>query len=165
MKWWVVPVLVAGCHGSSDKPADQPAPSPAPPADATPEPGVSPARGLAIRWLDVRATGSCFYFSGPDGRDDKLVGAVTVIDRAELGDGTITIAINGVPFEGTYRNKQLAVKRVSEHVFGGPWTATEEIRGTFTDRDLVGTYSYRECEHGQPCPGRCTLDADIRFER
>ncbi|MDX2091767.1 MAG: hypothetical protein SFX73_28155 [Kofleriaceae bacterium] len=86
-------------------------------------------------------------------------------DRAELADGDIAIRINGIEFRGTFRDRTLAVKRTSAHTFGGAWTTTEEIRGTFDQGVFTGTYSYRECEQGNACPGDCTIDARIRFER
>lgn len=136
--------------------------APPPPPDAAPI--KRPPVPFKIRWIEVRDTPPCFYFSGPEGRDDKLVGTVT-IERAELGDGDISIKINGVTFRGTFKDRELFVTRKSEHTHGGPWTATEEIRGKLVDNVLTGTYRYRECEHGTPCPGDCTIDADIRFER
>ncbi len=157
MRWLAALGLIA-CDPST-APRDEPAPV-VPVVVSKPKPTAP----LRIRWVDVRDTPPCFYFSGPDGRDDKLIGDVTV-DRAELGDGNIALTINGVTFRGVFRDRELTVKRTSEHTFGGAWTATEEIHGTFVDSTLIGTYSYRECEHDNQCPGHCTIDADIRLER
>ena len=118
-----------------------------------------------MKWLGVRATDGCFFFSGPDGRDDKLVGPV-VVDRAESANGQLTVKIATATFTGTYRDRVLLLTRHSTHVFNGPWKVTEEIHGQFIDGVLQGGYHYEECEvAASSCPGRCTIDADLVFEK
>lgn len=159
MRWWFLALV--GCSDLGNPAGTGEPPKPV----ATKEPMARPKPPpFKIRWVSVRDTPPCFYFSGPDGRDTKLVGEV-IVDRVELGDGDIRLAIAGATFAGTYRDKELAVKRTSDHTFGGSWTATEEIKGKLIDNTFLGTYSYRECEHGNACPGHCTIDAEIRFER
>jgi hypothetical protein len=162
-------VLVAAC--SSGAPAEVPSTSgpvattpavnPAPPSS----PPIAPAGPLHVRWLGIRATNGCFFFSGPDGRDDKLVGPV-VVDRAESANGQLTVKIATATFTGTYRDRVLLLSRHSTHEFNGAWKVTEEIHGKFLDGVLQGSYHYEECEAvAATCPGRCTIDADLAFEK
>lgn len=129
------------------------------PVEATDKPKPPPPTGpLQVEWGNVKTTPGCFYFSGPDGRDDTLVGAA-VIDRAGT-DLTITIA--GVAFRGVIRDGELVVTRTSSHDYGGAWTVTETIRGRFVEGALRGKYHYNECEaRAARCPGICVIDADL----
>jgi len=165
----VVVVLLVSCGDLGD-PARKAEPPPvvaitpdaAPPVMTTDAP-VGPS-SLKIRWLSVNETSTCFYFSGPRGRDDVLVGKVT-FDRPELGDGAIAIKINNATFRGSYRDHKIVVRRSSQHDFGGPWNIDEVIQGEIVDGAFTGTYAYRECEQDGACPGTCQIDARIRFER
>jgi hypothetical protein len=43
----------------------------------------------------------------------------------------------------------------------GEWTVTETLTGTFEDGVLRAQYRYAECGPNEPCPGRCTMTADL----
>jgi hypothetical protein len=129
-------------------------------AHAAPAPST-PFATLTARWSNIRGTGACFYFSGPSGRDNQLVGDVTV-ERS--GDRAI-LHIGGATFAGTYRDGELAVTRHSVHDYGGRWTVDETIRGRYLERLMRATYHYEECQDGDTCPGTCVLDARLVFAR
>jgi len=113
---------------------------------------------LVAHWTNVKTVEGCFYFSGPSGRDDRLVGEVVI----ERDDGKLRIRIANALFEGTYTRDEFVVARTSRHEFSGPWHVTETIRGKFAE-GFTGKYHYDECELGGTCPGRCTIDADLVF--
>jgi hypothetical protein len=111
----------------------------------------------SVRWSQVEASDGCFFFSGPDGSDDKLIGTAT-IER----DGThVTMQIGNAQFEGTYREGQLDLMRISTHVYGGSWLALERMHGLYSRGTMVARYRYNECELAAECPGRCTLTGII----
>jgi hypothetical protein len=121
-------------------------------APAAPPPARAVAR-QSIRWSQVEGSDDCFYFSGPDGSDDQLIGTAT-IDR----DGTrVKMQIGNAVFEGSYRENQLDLIRISTHVYGGPWLAFERMHGVYSRGTMVARYRYNECEVTKECPGRCTL--------
>ena len=102
---------------------------------------------------------TCFYFSGPRGRDTQLVGDA-VLER----DGDkVTMTWGNVAFTGTYRDSVLELQRRSTHQYSGQWTTTEVIKGEY--RAETGTvtakYHYEECEQHKPCPGPCHIEADL----
>jgi hypothetical protein len=113
-------------------------------------------------WSNVNTTReSCFYFSGPRGRDNQLVGDA-VLER----DGDkVTMRWGNATFTGTYRDTVLDLQRKSTHSFGDQWTTTEKIHAEYHAQDeggkLVGTYVYEECEQHQRCPGDCRIEADL----
>jgi hypothetical protein len=159
-------VLVAGvaCGQASD-----PAPAPAPVAAPTPSsPAPAPARAPAsVRnrvdmhtgWRDVATVGDCWYFSGPDGRDTKLAGPITL---ARDGD-KVTATIGGATFTGTYRDSELDLARDATHRFDDVWTTHERIHGNFKAGKITARYHYEECEQGTPCPNHCTIEATLEL--
>jgi len=143
---------------SSNAP-DVPAPAPASP-EATPTP-EAPYATLTAQWSRLRTQPNCFYFSGPEGRDNRLVGPVTV----ERAGTAVTLHIGGATFTGTYERGELALTRRSRHDHGGAWTVVETIRGRYLEHIMRARYHYEECPVGGPCPSRCTLHADLTFVR
>ena len=106
-------------------------------------------------------TVGCFYFSGPEGWDDRLTGDVTV----ERSGDNVRLLIGDEIFAGTFRDGELSVERHSIHDFDGPWTVTETIRGQYREGLMRAKYRYEECPVGDSCPGRCTIDANLVFLR
>jgi hypothetical protein len=158
----------SGAPAAAARPSD-PAASSAPTGSSDPA-GVltAPAGSAAPRfatllpqWTSVQRDPSCFYFSGPDGRDDQLTGTVRV-DRS--GD-TLTLHIGNTSFTGTYKDGEMFVERHSDHDYLGQWTVTETIHGRYLERQMRAKYHYAECAHDEPCPGHCTIDADLTFVR
>ena len=110
-------------------------------------------------------TDGCFFFSGPEGRDDQLVGDVKV-ETVEREGERIRVRIGTASFDGTYARGELVLSRTSQHDFNGPWSATETIRGRQTGNRLDARYAYTECERAaKECPGRCTISGDLVFSR
>lgn len=110
-----------------------------------------------VAWSQVESTAGCFFFSGPDGTDNRLDGTAT-IDR----DGThVTMRIGSALFEGTYREGTLDLMRISSHSFDGPWLALERMHGVYARGTMTARYRYNECELAGECPGRCTLTGTI----
>jgi hypothetical protein len=153
-------------------PTPAPAPAPAQPASGgmgTPEPTPAPAEPagrapyatLTPRWSEIRTFDGCFYFSGPQGRDDQLTGPT----RVERDGQHVILHIGNAVFTGTYVAGELDVKRRSVHDFGGPWNVDETIHGRYLDGVMVGKYHYNECEQSTPCAGGCQIDAKITFMR
>ena len=104
---------------------------------------------------------NCFYFSGPDGRDDQLTGPVHV----ERNGDDVTLSIGTAIFTGTYQAGELYAERHSNHDFYGAWTVTETIHGRYLEGIMRARYHYAECSRTEPCPGHCTLDANLAFRR
>lgn len=148
-------VFLVGCSDRSPPPAPKPAPAPiAIPAPTTPTPLT--ARQV-VHWSDLESSSGCFFFSGPDGSDDRLTG-FAVIER----DGShVKLSIDTAVFEGTYREGQLDLMRISKHTYDGPWLALERIHGTYANGAMTAHYRYNECELSEECPGRCTLTGTI----
>jgi hypothetical protein len=113
-----------------------------------------------LRWGKVTDVPACFYFSGPNGRDDKLAGETTV----ERNGHDVTLHIGSAAFVGTVNGPDVALKRATTHEFEGKWQVLETIRGTHHEGVLRAHYHYLECGHGD-CPGHCTLDADLTIDR
>ena len=151
--------------------AATPAPSPSPPAPTTeaPPPSSVPKGPLRIAWANVTGTDGCFFFSGPDGRDDRLVGEVVVQAAAEAAarEGTpLLLRIGTARFEGSLVGGTLELVRRSTHEFDGRWEVHETMRGRMRDGELRATYRYEECQVGAAaCPDRCTLTADVVIRR
>jgi len=170
-------LLVAACGSSNSDPARTIENKPPPPAEQKPPTAVGqvppaaagnadpsappPLAKLRIDWSNIVTQSDCFYFSGPEGRDDHLEGDVTV-DR---NGSDVRLRIGDEIFTGTFRDNELAVQRQSSHDFGGPWNVTEIIRGRYREGLMRARYHYEECELGQACPGRCTIDAKLSFVR
>src|SRR5262249_45307994 len=71
-----------------------PGPPPAPPPE-------QPAHGkgtLKAKWSRVVTTDTCWFFSGPDGRDTRLVGDVDI----ERDGERVRLMFGGATFEGTF---------------------------------------------------------------
>ena len=151
-----VPVLVVllACDAP---PAPAPSPAPAPP---TPTP-VATTSSVELRWSNVIETEGCFFFSGPDGRDDRLQGTATL----ERSGPNIKLRVGSAEFDGTYQRGELALARSSTHEFDGTWLAIETIQGKYTEQEMRATYRYHECQSHVACPGRCEIRADLVLAR
>jgi hypothetical protein len=155
--------------GTAGDPAVAPAASPCPDAPA------AGARDVTVAWSDVRASQSCFFFSGPGalGRNDRLGGRA----RLDLRDGRAVLDFGGgVRFTGS-AGERVTLARTSEHDFQGTWRVTERITGTWqagverhldtpcteAPRVAAAQYSYAECDTANPssCPGPCTITATL----
>ena len=156
-------VALAACSAREDDREAAPVPVPVPQAPPAPAPAPRPTQPsdyqFTVEWSEIKATEGCFFFSGPDGRDDKLGPHVEVRreepDRVELRFGSAV-------FSGTARNGELEVTRDSSHDFDGRWTVTERIHGRAREeREMHARYRYQECEVGQHCPGTCRIDAKL----
>lgn len=153
-------LVVAGILAACADPSPSPAPEPSPPPPVAPPVPTRVTAHQTVHWGPLETTDGCFYFSGPDGSDDRLVGTA-VIER----DGThVTMRLGGARFEGTYREGQLDLMRISPHSYGGPWLAVERIHGVYNRGAMKARYRYNECELAADCPGRCTLAGTITFE-
>lgn len=159
----LIALALTGCGDSRDPeraPRTEPAPLvERPPAIAPTAP--APYAKLTPRWSSLRTRPSCFYFSGPNGRDTQLTGPVTV----ERDGERVALHIGDATFTGTYRRGELDVSRSTQHTFNGRWTVRETIRGRYRELLMQARYHYEECQDGDACPGRCTLDADLVFAR
>jgi hypothetical protein len=141
-------VAMAGCGvASADEVTDKPKPSKA-----------KPTR-LEIAWSNITlGEPGCFYFSGPEGRDDKLAGTALV----ERNSGGITITVGKAVFRGAVDGSVITLTRQSTHDHDGPWLVKESIKGTLVEGGIRARYHYEECElAANECPGPCTVDADL----
>jgi hypothetical protein len=137
-------------------PKPAPAPAPEPPAPVT-----KLSTAITLQWSDVVQTDGCFFFSGPDGRDDRLQGTATL----ERDDTSIRLRVGAAEFEGSYRGGELALFRTSAHEYGGKWLAFETITGTYTENVMRAKYRYHECDSAGACPGRCEIRATLELLR
>ncbi len=158
-------LLLAACSSKSDPP---PAPAPIAARDAAAREvravDAGPVR-LTVHWSDVRRTTGCFFFSGPEGRDDQLVGDV-VVETVEREGVKIVIKIGTATFAGTYDRGELSLTRSGSYDYNGPWRTTEKIVGTKSGDTLSAHYTYEECElRGSDCPGHCTIRGTLTFSR
>ena len=131
---------------------------------------------VRVEWSDIRRTSGCWYFSGPGsiGRDTQLGDGATLSSEG----ASITLAFGPARFTGS-GGETVRLSRTSNHDFGGAWQTIETIQGRWVgsatrtyaetpcrleqDHTFRGTYRYHECELGQgrPCPGRCTITANV----
>jgi hypothetical protein len=110
-------------------------------------------------WSAIRADDTCWYFSGPNGRDTKLAG-----DIAFKRDGDqVTATLGGATFTGTYRDNVLQLARTSQHQADGTWTVNEKIEGDYVGGKMIARYHYDECLVGTRCPNQCTIEATLAF--
>lgn len=129
------------------------------PMREAPTPPDEPTAGIevAVKWTVSEATPGCFFFSGPGtlGRNDALG------TRACVTPGPHPrVAFGSAVFKGS----SSGIRRRSTHEYGGPWTAEEELSGALSgDGRFEGSYTYAECQQGQPCPGRCRIRATVSF--
>ncbi len=136
-----------------------------PPAGTVPRATPTTPGPYQIHWSNVEAVDNCFFFSGPDGRDDRLVGEVRV-ETVELEGSALRIRIGETVFEGTYVSGTIDLVRDSTHEFDGTWKTHETLRGRQIEGELRATYRYEECELATgECPGRCTITADVTILR
>lgn len=157
-------VACVACGTSSDPvPTAEPAREVAPPQPAPPPapvPAVVRNRvDMRTGWSDVATVGDCWYFSGPNGRDTRLAGPITL---ARDGD-KVTATIGGATFTGTYRDSELDLARDATHHFDDLWTTHERIHGAFKSGKITAHYHYEECEQGTPCPNHCTIEATLEL--
>jgi len=111
-----------------------------------------------VRWSNIATVDNCFYFSGPyTGRDEQLQGVAEIA----IADTHVRLHLAGALFEGTIDGDAVDLARKTTHEHEGTWTVTETITGTYRDDELRATYRYEECGPNEPCPGRCTLSADL----
>ena len=165
-----VALLVACSSKSEDKPTPiakrdvAPLPEPEKPRVDPPRP-PAPSQARTVRWSNVTRTEGCFFFSGPDGRDDQLVGDV-VVETVEREGASIKLRIGTATFDGTYESGELSLARKSKYDYNGPWQTTETIRGRLVDGVLAANYAYEECELAvNQCPGHCTVTGTLTFAR
>jgi len=149
-------LLVAVACDAPPKPAPAPAPPPPPPTSV-----ANVTTSVELQWSNVVQTDGCFFFSGPDGRDDRLQGTATL----ERNGTSIRLRVGTAEFDGTYRGSELTLLRVSPHQFDGDWLALETINGTYTEKVMRATYRYHECQAAVQCPGRCEIRADLVLAR
>lgn len=113
----------------------------------------------SVHWDHVTTAPDCFYFSGPEGRDDSLVGTAVI----ERNDTRVRVTINTATFEGSYREGTLDLMRVSPHEYDGAWLVLETLHGSVRDGAMTAHYRYTECDAAHECPGRCALSGDVTF--
>jgi hypothetical protein len=172
---WRVVLLVMACGHRSDPPADamlrrepprppdhwspggDPSPPvPPPPPPSHPQPGNT--RRMHTAWGHVNLTqDTCWYFSGPTGRDTKLAGDVVFERNGE----TVKMTWGAAIFTGTYRDNVLALERKGEHQFDGRWTTKETFTGDYLGGKVIGKYHYEECHVGEHCPNECRIDGEL----
>lgn len=114
---------------------------------------------MQASWRDVAAFSDCWYFSGPNGRDTRLAGPITL---ARDGD-RVTATLGGATFTGTYRDRELDLARDATHRADDVWTTHERIRGAFEAGKISAHYHYEECERGTHCPNHCTIEATLEL--
>ena len=157
---WLLPLLLVGCIEDRDSPRDTPIAKPqlAPVAE---NPGQNTTT-FKLAWQDVRSTSGCFFFSGPNGRDDQLVGTALF----ERNGTELTVTINKAVFRGTITKDGFSVTRKSRHDYGGPWDVDEAIAGPRpVEGSLRASYRYNECELGTKCPNNCSIQGTLVLTR
>jgi len=154
-------VCVAGCQADAPAPSPAPAPAPEVPAPAPPPvPAVVKNRvDMRTAWTEVAVSDGCWYFSGPNGRDTRLAGPITLARDGEK----VTATIGGATFKGTYRDSELDLARDATHRFDDLWTTHDRIHGAFKSGKITGHYHYEECEQGTRCPNHCTIEATLEL--
>jgi hypothetical protein len=159
MRWWL-PLLLVGCIEDRESPRDKSLPKLAPVTEQpTPQQNTTTFK---VSWQDVQATTGCFFFSGPNGRDDQLVGSAVF----ERNGSELTVTINKIAFRGTIGKDGFSVIRKSHHDYGGSWEVDESISGPRpAEGALRASYRYNECEKGTRCPNQCTINGTIVFSR
>ena len=161
-------MVVVGCGSPSEEPVPAPAPVPREAPLPPPPPTETPrAHGtMHATWAKIVTVGDCWYFSGPNGRDTKLVG-----DAQLTRDGDqVTMTLGGATFTGTFAASggnagELQLGRTTLHDFDDPWTVTEKIHGPYREGAIIAKYRYVECERGTACPNHCTIDAELTLSR
>src|ERR1043165_3954948 len=113
--------VIVGCADPVAAPPPPPPPTPAP----MPVGPVQVTARQNVHWSHVESTDGCFFFSGPDGSDDRLIGDATI----EREGSHVKLRIGGALFEGTYREGELDLMRISPHNYDGPWLTFERMHG------------------------------------
>jgi len=109
-------------------------------------------------WTGVRVTQeSCWYFSGPNGRDTKLSGDVVFSRDGEH----VTMTWGNATFSGTYRDNVLDLERTTKHQFEGTWTTKERFHGDYVGGKVTAHYHYEECAAGEACPNECRIEGEL----
>jgi hypothetical protein len=155
-----LPVIFAGVIASCADPVSAPPPERAPAPAPAPKGPVRVTARRVVHWSHVQSSDGCFFFSGPSGKDDQLVGEATI----ERNGGHVGLRIGAALFEGTYREGRLDLMRISPHTYDGPWLALERIHGFYDHGTMTAHYRYNECELARECPGPCTIAGDITFD-
>lgn len=159
--WRLAFAMVVAC-GQGDAPEPPPALPPPPVVAAPPPPAPAVVRNkvdLRTAWTDVAASAGCWYFSGPNGRETRLAGPITLVRDGDK----VTATIGGATFTGTYRDSELDLARDATHRFDDLWTTHERIHGAFESGKITGHYHYEECEQGTRCPNHCTIEATLEL--
>jgi hypothetical protein len=112
---------------------------------------------MHVEWGRHKQTDGCFFFSGPDGRDDRLTNLALV----EADGERVRITIGDAEFVGRQHNGNVDLARISPHDFGTRWLVTETLHGSYQQRSMRLAYTYRECQSGAACPGRCTIAGEL----
>ena len=122
-----------------------------------------PVRDYEVRWSNVAEQhASCFYFSGPKGRDDLLIGRAVL---TRTGD-RVRLEIGNAAFVGAlFAQGEVRLRRTSTHDFGGDWVVDETIVGRYTDGVLVAHYVYDECEQRRRCEHDCIVTGIMTVSR
>lgn len=177
---WVVGVLaVVGCKepaGSSAKTSRATPPSatplPAAPsngsanpprpfrqhAEASPASSATTVLRYRATWANVvSVTPSCWFFSGPSGRDTPLGDRLSV--RIEAGHAWLTW--DKAAFEGTWGADTVDMFRLATHDYLGAWVISERLVGSVKEKGIHAKYTYNECQEGATCPGECSITADV----
>lgn len=158
---WFLWVVLAACGSEAAPPPPVATAEPVTAEAEAPDP-PAPVRDHQLEWTQiVEANPGCFYFSGPTGRDDRLVGRA----RLERTASGVRLEVAGVTFDGTLANGEVRLRRESRHVFDGPWQVEETIVGRYSDSVLVAHYAYDECQIGRHCEHSCVLTGTLRVSR
>jgi len=157
---------------TSIAPTDPPqGPAPLPPSSSSTQPqpfheqaeaAARPAEApttikLRASWSNVKSTDTCWYFSGPSGRDTPLGAHVEVRRDADHA----WVRWGQASFEGSWSANAIDVSRLATHTYAGTWIISERLEGRITEQAIRAKYTYDECEQGTRCPGRCRITADV----
>lgn len=126
------------------------------------EGAAKPAEATVIEyratWANVNSrTPSCWFFSGPNGRDTPLGDRITV--RVENGHAWVTWG--KASFEGTWSDSTIDVLRLATHDYQGTWVIAERLVGRPKEKAIHARYTYEECQEQTTCPGQCSITADV----
>jgi hypothetical protein len=161
--WRVALVVLMSCSQRADPPHDAPrrVVEPRPEIPDVPPPQPQPqtnTKRMHSTWTGVHVTEeSCWYFSGPDGRDTKLSGDVVFSRDGEH----VTMTWGNATFTGTYRDNVLDLERTTKHQFEGTWTTKERFHGDYVGGKVKAHYHYEECEAGAACPNECSIEGEL----
>ncbi|GEM_PF-3010915 len=127
-------------------------------AEGAAKPAEAIVKKYRATWANVHSRPStCWFFSGPAGRDTPLGEHVEV--RIESQHAWVTWST--AAFEGTWGDRSIDVLRLATHSYQGTWVISERLRGTVKEKSIHARYAYEECQEGTTCPGECTITADV----